>query len=71
MNGRCIRRAGPKHDPDRGLCATDFAYHSRDAPEPRPTSIGVARSVAATRSREPRLIRGFDGKPMGVVPGPQ
>ena len=44
MNGgRCIRRAGPKHDPDRGLCATDFAYHSRDAPEPRPTSIGVPR----------------------------
>jgi hypothetical protein len=37
--------------------------------EPRHTSVGLARSVAATRSKEPRLIRGFDGKAMGVEPG--
>ena len=31
--GRCIWRAWLKRDPERGLCATIFAYHTRDAPE--------------------------------------
>jgi len=72
MNGgRCIRRAGPTHD-----LTADYAQRisrtTAATPQNRaPRLLAFHVSVTATRPREPRLIRGFDGKAMGVVPGLQ